>query len=49
MSRSPDLFLIRLNDAPIKPRRPRLSATIADSVQLARMMMEAVRRGDDRF
>jgi len=44
MSRSPDLFLIRLRGEPIKPS-PKLVATISDSVQLARMVLEAVEGG----
>ena len=44
MSRSTDLFLIRLRGAPIE-RSPKVVCTIADSVQLARKVMEAVERG----
>jgi len=36
---------IRLRDEPIKPS-PKLTATISESVQLARMVMREVQRGN---
>jgi hypothetical protein len=43
ITRSPDLFLIRLRGAPIE-RSPKVVFTISESVQLAGIVLDAVER-----